>query len=228
MIKVEITGTPLSEILKDAEKQVCYATAVALTRTAKAVKEAMPAALERSLDRPTPFTKKGLYVRAATPSNLTAEVDFMDIQARYMQLQIGGGTRSPGSRGIKLPGNIVLNTFGNIPKGMIDKLKAAAQSGQLSKAIGRKLGLGNRRKGAAPIQLFFGKPIGRRWDNAPVGIWRRIPGPPGKLVPVILFEDKAAQYKPRFDFEREAGQVVQAEWTGQFDAALAEAMGTAR
>lgn len=228
MLKVEIKGAPLDQILNGVGKQVRYAASVALTRTAKAVKEAMPAALDSNLDRPTPFTKGGLYVKAANPSNLTAEVGFKDRQASYMRYQIGGGSRTPGTRGIKLPGNIALNTFGNIPKGMIDKLKAAAQSGQLSKAIGRKLGVGNRRKGAAPIQLFFGKPVGRRWENAPVGIWRRIPGSPGKLVPVILFADKPAQYKPRFNFGAEAGKVVQAEWEGQFAAALAEAMRTAR
>jgi hypothetical protein len=228
MLKVEIQGTPLNQLLNGVEKQVRYAASVALTRTAKAAKDAMPAALERSLDRPTEFTKRGLYVKAANPSNLTAEVGFMNRQASYMGLQIDGGTRTAGARGIKLPGNIVLNTFGNIPKGMIDQLKAAAQSGQLSKAIGRKLGVGNRRKGAAPIQLFFGKPAGSRWGNAPLGIWRRVPGKPGKLIPVILFASKPAQYKPRFNFKAEVEKVVQAEWGGQFDAAFAEAMRTAR
>lgn len=228
MLKVAIEGTPLNQVLNGVEKQVRYAAAVALTRTAKAVKEAMPAALDRSLNRPTEFTKRGLYIKSANASNLTAEVAFMSRQASYMQYQIDGGTRTPGPRGIKLPGNIVLNTFGNIPKGTIDKLKAAAQSGQLSKAIGRKLGVGNRRKGAAPIQLFFGKPTGRRWENAPLGIWRRIPGKPGKLIPVILFASKPAQYKPRFNFHAEAATVVQAEWEHQFAAALDEAARTAR
>lgn len=228
MLKLKVKILGMDRALNGVEKQVRYATAVALTRTVKVIKDAMPAALDRSLDRPTQFTKGGLYVKAANPSNLTAEVGFKDRQASYMRYQIDGGARTPGHRGIKLPGNIVLNPFGNIPRGMIDKLKAAAQSGQLSKAIGRKLGVGNRRKGAAPIQLFFGKPTGRRWENAPLGIWWRIPGKPGKLIPVILFASKPAQYKPRFNFEAEAGKVVQVEWATQFDAALTEAMRTAR
>lgn len=229
MLKVTMTGfDAVKRTMVNMEKQVRYATAVALTRTAKAVKEAMPAALERDLDRPAHFTKKGVYVKGATPANLVAEVGFMDRQAKYLKYQIAGGIRTPSARGIKLPGNIELNSFGNIPRGMIDKLKAAAQSGQLSRAIGRKLGAGDRRKGAAPIQLFYGKPTGRGWEKAPMGIWRRIPGRPGKLVPVIVFEDTPARYKPRFNFHGEAERIVRSEWDKQFAAAFAEAMRTAR
>lgn len=231
MLQIKVTTTGLDGALRtiaNLQKQTRFATAAALTRTAKAVKDAMPAALDRSLDRPTTFTKRGLYVRGATPARLVAEVGFMDRQASYLKYQIAGGTRTPTARGIKLPGNIELNSFGNIPRGMVDKLKAAAQSGQLSTAIGRKLGAGNRRKGSAPIRLFYGKPTGRGWEKAPMGIWRRVPGSPGKLVPVIVFEDTPARYKPRFDFHREAQRVVRVEWDRQFAAAFAEAMRTAR
>ncbi len=231
MIKVGITITGLDALKRtvgNMERQTRYATAVALTRTAHAVKAAMPAAMDRALDRPTAFTKKGLYVKGATSSHWVAEVGFMDRQASYLKYQIAGGTRQPTARGIKLPGNIQLNSFGNIPKGMIDKLKAAAESGQLSKAIGRKLGAGGRRKGAAPIQLFYGKRTGRGWEKAPMGIWRRVPGNPGKLVPVIVFEDTPARYKPRFDFRRESERIVRTEWDKQFADAFAEAMRTAR
>lgn len=210
------------------EKQTRYATAGALTRTAQAVKDAMPAAMERDLDRPTAFTKRGLFVRRATPGRLEAVVGFMDRQASYLKYQIAGGTRQPTARGIKLPGNIQLNSFGNIPKGLVDKLKAAAQDGTLAKGIARRLGASNRRKGAAPIQLFYGKPTGRGWEKAPMGIWRRTSGQPGKLVPVILFEDTPAKYRPRFNFHREAERVVSSQWASQFSAAFAEAMRSAR
>jgi len=167
-------------------------------------------------------------VKAASPSDLTAVVGFMDRQASYLQYQIAGGTRTPTARGIKLPGNIELNSFGNIPKGMIDKLKVAAQSGQLSKAIGKKIGVGDRRKGAAALQLLYGKPTGRGWEKAPMGIWRRVPGSPGKLIPVIMFEDTPARYQPRFKFYEAATAVVRREWDRQFALAFAEAMRSAK
>jgi hypothetical protein len=229
MIKVEIQGLDKTLAhLAGMQKQVKFAAAVALTRTAGKVREAMPAVMDRELDRPTSFTKRGMFVKPARRDDLQAVVGFMDRQAGYLKYQIAGGTRTPTSRGIKLPGNITLNSFGNIPKGLIDRLKQSAQDGSLGRGIAKKLGVGNRRKGAAPIQLFYGKPTGRGWEKAPMGIWRRVPGNPGKLVPVIVFEDTPARYKPRFHFEREALRVVRREWDKQFAAAFDQAMRTAR
>ena len=216
--------------LTGQQRQVAYATAVALTRTAVAIKEALPAELERVFDRPTPFTKRGIYLRAARRNSLTAEVGFMTRQASYLRLQVQGGTRQPTARGIRLPGNVELNAFGNIPRGLTDKLKAAAKDGTLGTAVMRRLGVAakDRRKGAAPIQLFYGKPAGSRWDKAPVGIYRRVPGKPGKLIPVILFEDTPARYTKRLDLERFAKPIVDREFQSQFDRALRDALATAR
>jgi hypothetical protein len=229
MIKVKIEGLDKTLAnLRGMQKQVKFAAAVALTRTAGKVRDAMPAVMERELDRPTSFTKRGMFVKPARRDDLQAVVGFMDRQAGYLKYQIAGGTRTPTSRGIKLPGNITLNSFGNIPKGLIDKLKQSAQDGTLGRGIAKKLGAGNRRKGAAPIQLFYGKPTGRGWEKAPMGIWRRVPGNPGKLVPVIVFEDTPARYRPRFQFARAAMDVVRREWDKQFAAAFDQAMRTAR
>lgn len=231
MLKIDVKLVGLDALkarLANQQKQIRFATAVALTRTTRAVKDAMPMVMERELDRPTSFTKRGLYVKGASPARLVAEVGFMDRQASYLKYHIAGGTRTPTSRGIKLPGNITLNSFGNIPKGLIDKLKQSAQDGTLGRGIAKKLGVGNRRKGAAPIQLFYGKPTGRGWEKAPMGIWRRVPGTPGKLVPVIVFEDTPARYRPRFKFHEAAAAIVRREWDRQFASAFAEAMRTAR
>lgn len=229
MIRLEIQGMDKTlAYLAGMQKQVRFAAAVALTRTAQDVREAMPAVMERELDRPTAFTKRGMFVQSARRDRLTAVVGFMDRQARYLALQITGGTRGPGPLGIKLPGNIQLNSFGNIPRGVIDKLKAMAQDGTLGKGLAKRLGVSNRRKGAAPIQLFLGKPTGRGWEKAPLGIWRRVPGSPGKLIPVVVFEDTPARYKPRFHFKREAEAVVMRRWPVNFEAAFTDAMRTAR
>ena len=103
-------------------KQVNFAAAVALTRTAQDVQRAIPAALEKALDNPTEFTKRGTYIRSARRDRLESEVGFRPVQARYMALQIEGGTVQPKAAGIKLPGNIQLNAFGNIPRGTIARL----------------------------------------------------------------------------------------------------------
>jgi len=229
LIKVDHNIGQVQAWLAGQQKQVQFATAVALTRTASAIKAALPAEMDRVFERPTPFTKRGIYLKAARRDNLTAEVGLMDAQAKYLGLQVTGGVRQPGQRGIRLPGNVQLNAFGNIPRGLTDKLKAAAKSGELGAAVTRRLGVkGDRRKGAAPIELFYGKPAGDRWNDAPVGIWRRVPGRPGKLIPVIVFEDTPAKYRKRLDLQRFATPIVQREFAQQFDRALREALASAR
>ena len=232
-IKVTHNLDALARTLGAQRKQLVFATAVALTRTAQDLQRAVPAELDKTLDNPTDFTKRGTFVLAAKKDKLEAVVGFRDKQARYMALQIAGGTRQPGAGGIKLPGNIQLNAFGNIPRGTIAKLKAAAKDGSLGAALAKRINAGgNRRKGAAPVQLFYGQPVGKGWEKAPVGIWRRIPpavpGGKGKLVPVIVFEDTPARYRRRFDFGALAQRTVDTRFAGHFRTEFKKAMASAR
>lgn len=232
-IKIESNFQEVRRRFASMAKQVDFAAAVALTRTAKDLQAATPAQLERDLDKPTDFTKRGLYVVAARRDRLEATVAFKDRQAKYMGLQIGGGVYRPKDTGIRLPGNIQLNAFGNIPRGTIARLKAAAKDGKLGAVVTRRLGVErDRRKGAAAIQLFVGKPTGRGWEKAPMGIWRRIPpatpGAPGKLVPVIVFEDTPAVYRPRFDFAALARKTANERFGKHFDTEFTKALATAR
>lgn len=217
------------------QKQVKFAAARALTQTAVEVQKAVPETLQRSLDRPTPFTRNNsTFIKAATPTSMEAFVLFKDRQSRYMRWQVEGGTYRPSDAGIRLPGNIQVNTFGNIPKGLIAKLKQAAQNGQLSAAIARRLNVnGQRRKGqrGRPLQLFFGVPTGKGWENAPLAIWRRVDGSaggPGKLIPVIVFEKKPVRYTPRVNLEAMAQPILRQRFAINFDKALQEALATAK
>ena len=214
------------------EKQIRFATAVALTKTVKDVQTALPAALDKVFDRPTPFTKKGTYTKAARRDALVAEIGFREIQSKYLRLQAEGGIYDPKDVGIRLPGNITLNAFGNIPRGMIAKLKEAAQNGELPAAIARRLQAhGDRRKGSKAVELFFGVPQGKGWEGSPLGIWRRVDGTgggPGKLIPVIVFEDTPAKYEKRMDLTEIAAPIVQERFERNFEEALRAALASAR
>lgn len=231
-IRIDTNIAEVQRQLGVQAKQITYATAVALTKTAARVKAAIPAELDRVFDRPTTYTKQGTYLKMATRTNLEAEVGFKPVQAHYLQLQASGGTKQAPAAGLRLPGNIQLNAFGNIPRGLIAKLKASAQNGTLSAAIVKRLGVtGNRRKGAAPIQLFYGQPQGKGWEKAPMGIWRRVPGingAKGKLIPVVVFEDTPAKYTKRLDLQAIALPIVRTHFEQEFDTALAKALATAR
>ncbi len=202
-------------------KQVGYAASKALNATAKKVADAMPDELERALDKPTPFTKRGVRVlRYASKAKLEASVGFMAAQAKYMQLQIEGGVRQPGKAGLKIPAAIKLNEYGNIPRGIIAQLVAVARKEQgMKKATIRKIQV------SARLELFYGDPKDQAGKTWPRGIYKIANG---ALIPLIIFPQVAARYKPRFDFHGKARAIVEREWQGQFDAALADALRTAR
>ena len=221
-IHVEVHGLEAAKAhLVGMGKQVAYAASKAINATAKAVADAMPAELEQALDRPTMFTKRGVRVlRYANKAKLEATVGFMAAQAKYMELQIAGGTRQPGRAGLKIPAAIQLNQYGNIPRGIIAQLVAVARKEQgMKKATSRKV------KVSGKIDLFYGDPpdvAGRKW---PRGIYKIANG---ALIPLIIFPQVAANYRPRFDFQGKSKAIVMREWPAQFDNAMADALRTAR
>lgn len=106
------------------KKQLPFATARALTNTAKLVQQDEIKQLEKDIDRPTPFTKRAFYVRSAKKKHLVATVGIKEIQANYLGLQIQGGTQRPKGKALVQPANIRLNKYGNLTKGKIKKLLA--------------------------------------------------------------------------------------------------------
>lgn len=221
--------------LQAVQKQVRFAAASALTATAKDVQKVVPGILAKSLDRPTKFTTdNSTFIKIATRDNLEAAVLFKDTQAKYLQLQVDGGIYRPGDAGIRLPGNIQLNTFGNIPRGVIKQLKAAADNGQLSAALARRLGAGTQRRKnqrGKPLQLFFGVPRGKGWEGAPLAIWRRVEGQKGaagKLIPVIVFEKQPARYTPRVNLQGPAEAILRQRFPANFQQALQNALATTK
>lgn len=97
---------------------------MALNDTAQDVKEAEELEIEREFDRPTPFTKKALYLRRATKSRLTSEVGVKRVQAEYLKRQVAGGVRRPRGRALLMPGSVRLNKYGNMPKGAVKRMLA--------------------------------------------------------------------------------------------------------
>lgn len=208
-------------------KQVRFATAKALTDVAGEVKRALPAELEQDLDRPTEFTKRGIFVKPARRDDLQAIVGFMPAQAKYLVYQVEGGERRPTRKALRLPSNVQLDASGNLPPRTIQQLVAAARAGRFGKVVQRRIGIeANRRKrGEARDSLFYGKPRGLPW---PVGIYRRVPGRPGKLIPIIVFPERSARYRPRLRLFELADRVVAQQWPVKFRQALDYALATAR
>lgn len=113
----------MGQVSRDLQRQIPFATAKALTQTAKDAQKAVATRINTVFDKPTPFTQKAVGITPANKATLTSRVFLKDIQAAYLGLQITGGTRTPKKRAIVVPAQALrLNQYGNIPKGKVKAL----------------------------------------------------------------------------------------------------------
>jgi hypothetical protein len=104
---------------KVGRAQVPYASALTINTLATGVKDDTPRQMEKDLDRPTPYTKRGIFITRASKRKLSAVVGFKDRQAGYLRLQAKGGVRLPKGRAIPVPVKQRRNKYGNMPRGAL-------------------------------------------------------------------------------------------------------------
>ncbi|MBX6382093.1 MAG: hypothetical protein IRZ07_03830 [Microbispora sp.] len=164
-INVSVDIRKATRFLDDAaRRQIPFATAKALTATADAARIAVTRSLPQTFDRPTPFTLRAIGIKAATKRDLTARVFVKDAQAKYLALEETGGTRTP-DKGVALvmPKAVARNAFGNIPKGMLQRLKRQ-KNVFVGKPEGSNAGGFYRRlknDKLQPLAIFFSKAVYR-------------------------------------------------------------------
>lgn len=222
----------LKEIKGITEKQLPFATALALTNTAKDVKTGLAKEMKDVFDRPTKFTLNSLYIKPAKKRdiNISAEVYLKDEvfkgtpASKYLAAQIAGGPRLHKrfevlliNRGVMskdeyiMPGQgVKLNAYGNVSPGLIQKVLSniGAQFDKLQNTTNEK------KKG------YFVATIG-----STRGIWERTSR---NLRPVFVIVKSNPTYKKRFNFLGVAQRIVDQEFKKHFDAALNHAIATAR
>lgn len=215
----------IREVMSFTERlgsQYRFAVAKALTDTAReAARDELPRQLERDLDNPTPFTKSGFFFTPARKDNLTAVVGAKDIQSGYLRYQVRGGTRRPKRKALRLPSEVDLNQFGNMPKGLVSQLiKRAKEGRRATKGQSARFGVSQQ------VDLFYGDP----GDDRPPGIYKRVPlpGNRNRLVPIVVFPEQAAQYRPRLDFEGAVVRTVRTRFAPNLRRAVALARATTR
>lgn len=247
----------VKRLLDEQRKQVPFAVALALTRTAQEIKKAEQAEMRNVFDRPKPFTLNALYVKPATKATLEARVWVKDSErpTHYLLPQIGGGDRKlkrfeqllvqrgvmrTGERAVP-GGGANLDAFGNMSRGQIVKILSQLQAfnlaGSTANASGDKRSKAKRAREAYFVSTGPGtRPSGRRsWKNGrmqqtlPRGVWMRKPhNVLGSFVlPVLLFVSRAG-YRVRFKFDEVAQATITRVLPGQLDAAIAHALATAK
>ena len=223
-----------------ARRQVPFATAQALTRTAKSVQGALERELVSVFDRPTPWVARGTFVAPATKQNLTAETGMKDkgnrTPARYTQEHFSGGTR--GLKAFEL----VMQQRGILPQGMraipgagikADRYgnpnRAAIKEVIEQASRGVRVWTGKGKRQSLTGYFVVTKPEqDPRTKHLIPGIYRRIQkGADNALIPVFVFVDQA-QYGKVIDLQAIASKTVRAVFEREFAAALKRAMETAR
>jgi hypothetical protein len=232
--------------------QVPYATALALTRTAQAVKVGEVAEMARVFDRPTPYTLNSLYMKPATKRQLEARVwlkedTFKGTPAtKYLLPQIEGGGRRMKRFELALqrvgampadyqavPGErMPMDAYGNMERGEIVRilsyLKAFGEQGYRANITDkRRTRLAKGTKTAYGYAYFVVLP-GSKAKHLHPGIWKRVhTGFGSAILPMIMFVRKA-RYGKRFNFYQVAERVIAREFPRQFAEAARQAMATAR
>lgn len=221
--------------------QVPFAVASALTATVKQVQTAMPGMLEADLDRPTDFTKRGMYIVPARKDKLQATVGVKDTQAEYLLYQVQGGDRYPRKKALKLPAEalkgglttagIKLDAHGNIRRTDLRRLINAskqARAGSRKSARSKSSDLG-RSEG-----ILYGTPKNR--PGMPAGIYQRMRSGSRQnagtqrrwLLPLVLFPQGVAKYRVKWDFYGQAKAITHREFEQQLATTWRRALATAR
>ena len=236
MIEVRHSGASIADVIASVRGvqsyMVPYATATALTRTAKhAADKALPAEMRSVFGNPVAYTLKSLRVEPATKDNLSARVmvkntaDGGVAPENFLLPQVDGGGRKHKraeaamryagvlrSGQFAMPGEgLSLDANGNVKGAEVRTILTALKSirGGVG-AKGQRAGRGRK----LANDLFVGKPRG---GNRPDGIWRR---EGHRIRALFAFTDKAPQYGRRLDFNGVVQRVALDRFKVEFDKAL--------
>lgn len=238
MLTVKIEGLEeLKRSISDmGRKQVAFAAAKALTKTAKAVEKRFQSDMAGAFKSASPYVKRSTFSTSATKTNLTATVGLKDQKP-------SGGTApavllkehfTGGLRGNK-PFEKAIASLGAMPRGYRavpgNGIKLDAYGNPSRKDIGEMLGSLRTRmqvfKGRgkrAMLVGYFIVPVGARSHLSP-GIYKRMAN---RVIKVMFLFVRRAAYQKLMDMERSTREVVAREFQPNFDSAFADAMRTAK
>lgn len=238
-LKIEVKGIKelqagLDDIIKHRMPNI---TALALTETAKAVREESKKEMSQIFDRPTPFILGSQWIKAATKEDLSASVEWRsrtrkqsgwDAVTKALSPHIEGGSRTYKNfelmlsrMGILPPGYYAIpgaaaemDPYGNMSRSQIIQIvsyfKAFPNTGYKANTSDKKrLRLAKGSKKAIGFAYFVGRPGGGR---LPLGIYRRFHSTINvsalhPLQPILIFT-RTPFYPKRWDIQGMAQRVV--------------------
>jgi hypothetical protein len=241
-----------------AKDQIPFATAYALTQTAKLAQREVENAMPRYLDRPTPFTRRAVWTRSATKRRLLAEVAIKDGKAtaagardaqgkpiKQLGHQVEGGTRPYKqfelllqSRGMMPRGwysvagkDIPKDQYGNIPSGIINRVLSQLQAHSVYNMDRNESAASKARQFKSRtkrLARYFVVMPGGHPTLIP-GIWERTSfGFGASIRPLFIYVQAAPKYRKRLPFNQIVQRTVEKELAGMFWKGMQVAQATAK
>lgn len=219
----KIDAGPTIQGMDKLLSNVAFGIARGLTQVAKLSADTVTAGLQTTFDRPNPFTMQSVALTPATKDSLVATVFVKDAQAKYLELEETGGTRSPqpGSP-INLPVDLATNAYGNIPRGKIANLKARKDV-FVANGKGRSVHL--------PPGIYQRAEVGKRRDGSrgTKGALQSIAGlRTATSLRLLVAFDRHADYAPRFNFEATITDMVQSRASAILEQSINDAIRSMR
>lgn len=194
---------PVPEMTKHLDtlqrKQIPFATALALTRTAQDAREAVREVMPKRFTIRKPYVVRGVAIQKATKKRLRAIVFHRD---KYMADQEYGGQRYPQRRFHVIPLGIRKHKKQNISKA---KLPSRVK---LKPTVSLVDSIKNKRDKLILQRVGRGKNVGRKT--------------------LYLLKRGRQKIKPRFGMDRTVRTTVRRRFTKNFGRAIAKALRTAR
>lgn len=240
MIKITAHGLTdqLAELTDLEQRQIPFATALALTRTAQDVKSAIEAEMPTVFDRPTNWTLNSLRLIPARKDRLLARVWIKDEAdkaapaSKWLAPEVYGGDRPDKrseamlrARGILPAGKYVvpgdgadLDQYGNIKRGQLTKALSGIRGfGETGYTANASVSKRSAAKGNARSFFVLTK------AGKPIGIARRSGRRREDLSVFLAFVDKP-HYRKRLDFFGVGQRVAEQRLAIHFEQAMAQAL----
>lgn len=244
MITVKIEGLEeLKRKMGNMGKQVTFAAAQALTKTARDIADQRQKTARSTFDRPREQTVRAIQAKGATKQNLTSTVSIRDDRAvpasAYLAANIKGGGRSLKRSEIMLraagilpsgmftvPGAAAkLDAYGNMSRGQINQILAYFRTfGRTTLNSTRMNMSAAKRSKTAARRAYFIIPVKDRKIGLYPGIWQQ---DSNNIKPVLMFVS-APRYKAIFGFDKVDRDEISSKFRSYFNAELEQAMRTAK
>lgn len=230
-------------------KQLPYAIMLSLNETAKGARKAVQVQMGKSLDRPTPFARRGVVYEQARKDKLDARIVIYGSKtaagglpaAYFLGPQVDGGQRRLKSfevqlkqRGLLPEGHVVvpaertkLDRYGNVSQGQLNRimsgLKIDYRGAGATRVPSTKKGKAKRARGSRRGFYFVPGP----GSHLHPGVWLELGFPYRAIYPVLMFV-KQGRYAKRLPFHKVVGEYSARHLPKNFTRAWNHALRTAR